>query len=875
MALACLIILACSAVCAAPADSGSAQSRVDFRYAPPSWQTAICLPDDWQKTLVDNKGALLYDFRGRFGGFRARITAGLAEGAELVGQDLVSPRVPIVRTRKRQGTVEIVEEVFAVAPRLPPDPSLTKCDVLRVERVGGAKELVDWAVPVGICEPAYRHTAVGYNEPIRYRFPAAGAQRYTVVFGFCEGWHQKPRQRVLELQIEGKARQTVDLVARPGQNRPALFAVEASDENGDGWIDVAVAAAKGSPDQNTILSVLWVFAGDAPPVQELLPGYASRPALAHVVCGAAAMEPRPPRHDVMIVRLRNTGTSAVTVRPIVTIEDQYPVYADQDGRQTHIGPSIVLSAAAPAEIVEEDKNRWLARFDAVTLQPGQERRLAFGLALGSGARPAPQSLEEATTLRAAAESFWQKADLPYGRIEVPDAGVQALLDSSIRNIYQAREIKKGLPSFQVGPTCYRGLWIVDGSFLLEAVTFLGRADEVRNGIRHMLSFQRDDGTFMLIDGHWKETGIVLWAVTRHARLTNDPLWLQEVWPKVEHGFQAIEHLRATAATDASAPNYRLIPPGMSDGGLGGKFCEYTNVYWNLVGMHAAVEAAQWLRQRSPSGGRLASAKLDQWQRAYDDFLQTFRRAADRDARLDAHGNRYVPIRMSDGEDVAPQRAQWAFLHALFPGKLFAADDPLVRGNMAMLKAVEREGLVYGTGWIADGIWNYFGSFYAHAWLWTGDGAKAAELLYAFANHASPLLAWREEQALHGQPERICGDMPHNWASAEFIRLVRDLLVLERGEQLHLLEGLPAAWLKPGATIALHDVLTEFGPFSMELRVAGDGRTATLKTSAPTRNPPNRFVLHLGAWAGESEQAIELPSTGRVERAIRLRTVTKK
>ncbi len=35
-------------------------------------------------------------------------------------------------------------------------------------------------------------------------------------------------------------------------------------------------------------------------------------------------------------------------------------------------------------------------------------------------------------------------------------------------------------------------------------------------------------------------------------------------------------------------------------------------------------------------------------------------------------------------------------------------------------------------------------------------------------------------------------MPHNWASAEFIRLVRHLLILERGDELHLLEGLPRA-----------------------------------------------------------------------------------
>ena len=231
----------------------------------------------------------------------------------------------------------------------------------------------------------------------------------------------------------------------------------------------------------------------------------------------------------------------------------------------------------------------------------------------------PVDLAQAESLRRKAERFWQKAALPYDRIEVPDPGVQALVDSSIRNIYQAREIKKGLPAFQVGPTCYRGLWVVDGSFLLEAMTYLGRADETRNGVKYLMSFQREDGGFMLIDAHWKETGIALWAITRHARLTGDRNWLLGVWPNVERGFAFIRKMRGMPAADA--PNARLIPDGFSDGGLADKVPEYTNIYWTMAGLRAAIDAARWLGK---------SDEAEDWQREYDDFLQTFRRAAERD-----------------------------------------------------------------------------------------------------------------------------------------------------------------------------------------------------------------------------------------------------
>jgi hypothetical protein len=220
------------------------------------------------------------------------------------------------------------------------------------------------------------------------------------------------------------------------------------------------------------------------------------------------------------------------------------------------------------------------------------------------------------------------------------------------------------------------------------------------------------------------------------------------------------------------------------------------------------------------------------------------------------------------EKIPPQKAQWAFLHSLFPGKVFSAEDPLVQGNMAMLKAVEKESLVQDTGWLKDGIWNYFGSFYGHAWLWLGQGDKATRTLYAFGNHASPLLAWREEQMPVGQGDQVVGDMPHNWASAEFIRLVRHSLILERGNELHLFEAMPAKWARPGAVTRVRDIATEFGPVSLEFRMAKDGASGVLKLTPPQRTPPTRIVLHLDNWSGQTG-TMELPTRGGSRTEIKM------
>ncbi len=430
--------------------------------------------------------------------------------------------------------------------------------------------------------------------------------------------------------------------------------------------------------------------------------------------------------------------------------------------------------------------------------------------------------------------------MPFGCVQVPDPGIQALVDSSIRNIWQAREIKKGLPVFQVGPTCYRGLWIVVGAFLLESAAMVGAGKEARAGVEYELSQQKPSGAFeVLSPQYYKENGIVLWTCVRHAMLMQDKAWLESVWPKLEGAARYIKVLRQRSLEDATPLDDGLNPPGEIDGGLSGqgtgfKRPEFSNVHWNLLGLRAFIQAAHWL-------GKQESAEI--WQKEYDELHTTFRKATARDTIKDSRGNAYVPIFMANEGKELPQRAQWTFCHAVYPGQVFTKDDPLVASTMAMLEATEREGMVYGTGWDATGIWNYFASFYGHAWLWQGNGRKAAQILYAFANHAAPTGVWREEQSLLGEKFRKVGDMPHNWASAEFIRLTIHLLALDRGDEMHLLEGFPTEWAGPGMTTRLSGVATPFGPLNMAVQVDKEGKTATLKVKPLAANC-KAVIVHL-------------------------------
>ncbi|MCX6923402.1 MAG: hypothetical protein NT154_09375, partial [Verrucomicrobia bacterium] len=302
----------------------------------------------------------------------------------------------------------------------------------------------------------------------------------------------------------------------------------------------------------------------------------------------------------------------------------------------------------------------------------------------------------------------------------------------------------------------------------------------------------------------KENGIVLWTCVRHAQLTQDKAWLESIWPKLERVAQHIKTLRQRTLENDTPLDDGLLPAGFSDGGIGGINLEYTNPYWNLLGLKAFIQAAHWLGKTDEAAS---------WQREYDAFMTAFRKAAAHDLARDPQGNAYIPIVMGEpGKKELPQRAQWGFCHA-------------------------------GTGWDATGIWNYFASFYGHAWLWQGNGRKAAQILYAYANHAAPTLVWREEQSLKGEKFKKVGDMPHNWASAEFIRLTIHLLALDRGDELHLLEGFPRAWAGPGMITRLNGVATPFGPLDLTVQADKDGKALTLEVKPLAANC-KAVVVHL-------------------------------
>ena len=729
---------------------------VDHRYPPPRWFSAIGFIDDWQKSLVNEQGDLAYDFGpGPYTrpGTTIRIRT-TAQSLVPAHQYLKNPRIPIVTTHFQADTFSSEQDAFAL--QWPLAEGVRENPAYR--RLGGQTGAMAWATPEGRTDPALRSVAWGTGREIQYQVAVSPGARRRVVLGFCDSYRKLGgATRLMALHVEGATPQTIDLMELGGQHEPHARFFDAEDTDNDGWLDVTVAAAPQTQDPNVLLNAIWVFGPDVEVTEEaVLQGAATSLAETYVNCGDELYRQAFTRRaDVLQARF-----SGQRVTPVVEVHSARPFTFDAEAGVLRTRGHPYLAVSPRPVAAEQTATGWV-----LALPAGTAHVTALVV---HNPTDSVFTWPDVAAARAQTTSYWHTADLPWDRLQIPDSSLQAVLGAGVRTMYQVREVVDGLPQFQPGPTVYRGLWLHDNLSLANAALLLGDTTAARLDAELLLRHQGDDGRFVVMSPAMllRETGLALWTIWQYARLADNKAWLRSRWIHFEEAVAWIQRVWDQASENPDAVYAGLMPPGLTDGGIGGINPEYSSTYWNLIGLRSAVEAARWLGE--------SDTALD-WEAEYIEFQAAFRRALDRDVQRDEEGFRYLPMRMGATQDI-PHRGQKSFLQAVYPGQLFEVDDPFAREMVRVFDAPRIEGLVPSTGWVDDGLFFHIAPDYALAYLWQGHREEAQDILYATANHSSPALTWVEEHYPQGKGARIFGDTPNATTGAQVLRLVRHLLV---------------------------------------------------------------------------------------------------
>ena len=568
----------------------------------------------------------------------------------------------------------------------------------------------------------------------------------------------------------------------------------------------------------------------------------SWPDISAVLTSFATNEPGEGRVDNLLIEFQSNGKEGIECSPEVAITSKSKFTAEKidaspSGRRG-IGAVMIDTGQTPFFVIDSaldvNTGEGITRFRLQSGELNKNQSLKFFARFPQEGQPAANvkdGLSKGERLLTRCREYWQGWKPFEGKIDWKlTAGYQGFLVSSARNILEAREVKNRKKIFQVGPTVYRGLWVVDGNFLLEAARYLGCDKEAQEGLESIWDLQDSNGAFFAGAGeaHWKDTAVAVYALIRQAELSQNWEFFNSTYPDAYKGMMYLKGLRDKAINDGTANGkYGLLPRGFGDSGIGGIRSELTNTLWTLVALKKLIEVAD----------RFSLQKRSDLRDFLRDLMMNFMAAAREEMRRHPAGFSYLPMLMKEDSQWSaaderkqprPQAAQIYLSHAIYPGLLFPQTSEIVKGHIELMKAVTREDIPIETGWLTNEcVWPYNAPIVAQVYLWAGLRDLARKTFIGFLNHASPLYAWREEQSLAtSKIEQYIGDMPHNWASAECIRYLRHMVILEDDDKLRLLAGIGEADLAAREPITITSSPTRWGRVTISHEPLPDRRWIT-------------------------------------------------
>jgi hypothetical protein len=467
----------------------------------------------------------------------------------------------------------------------------------------------------------------------------------------------------------------------------------------------------------------------------------------------------------------------------------------------------------------------------IPLAPGESHTLDLKMPL----IPMSEATPEFTQLKAAdfdqahasTVAFWREIVGRGMAISLPEAKVEETFGASLVYNLMALNRVHGWPVQTVNQFQYHRFYLRDSADLVRMYDATGYSDLAAQVLSLFPSRQQVDGNFLSQPGQFDGWGETMWAYGEHYRRTHDLAFAQCVFPSV---VRAVDWLIAARAAD---PLHVMPESDVRDNEYVAAHLTGYN-FLALDGLKSAIELAQ-------ATGHPQDAT--RFQREYDGFHTRFFALLDKVTSADEG---YIPPAL----DADPSKAEWGGtdwgnLLSVTPEPVLDPHDPRVTATLRHTQARYQEGITTYTE-PDDGqfLHHYLTIKNTLTELVRGDQEQAIKELYAELLHTSSTHAGFEYAIRPWGSRDFEGNLaPHGWFAADYRNLLRNMMVREEGDTLHLLSAVSPEWIGAGKRIAVARAPTYFGPLEFSLDMPEEG-SAVLKLKTSFVRPPKVLVLHL-------------------------------
>jgi len=479
---------------------------------------------------------------------------------------------------------------------------------------------------------------------------------------------------------------------------------------------------------------------------------------------------------------------------------------------------------------------------AVLVQPGEAAQALFLLPH----RPLPlkramalAELDAVASLEAC-RAYWRAKLDSAARWRLPERRLDEMARAGLLHLDL---VAYGLePHEPLAPTI--GVYAPIGSESAPIIQFtdsMGRHDVAARMLDYFLEKQHADGFIQNFGGYMLETGCALWSLGEHWRYTRDRAWLARVAGKVRKSARYLLDWRARGlAEERRGRGYGLL-----DGKVADPEDDYPAYMLNAYAYLGLKRTAELL-------GALDAAEGQRWATEAEalrgDILAAARQGLAEGPAIPLGDGTWAPTLAPFAGFPGPvglyaESGLWtshgtAAARDSLLGPLYLAfcevvppDDPmttlLLHGHAALW--TERNA-AFSQPYYSRHLWAHLARGEVKAFLqgyYTTVASLADRETYSFWEHH-----------FHASPHKTHEE---GW----FLMQTRWMLYREAGETLHLLPGIPRAWLAHGQELALEGVASYFGLLDVTVRSEVErGRMVARVRCREAMRLPARVALRL-------------------------------